>query len=89
MEAHAATKRAAPGASAAKQEPWTEVCAQSLAMLRSVCLPHPNQRKVYVSVVERLLIPLMTCCWGPDAAPGGAVLSAIVIAAFYCMTASY
>ncbi|KAK9917648.1 hypothetical protein WJX75_006796 [Coccomyxa subellipsoidea] len=71
VEAHAATKRAAPGASAAKQEPWTEVCAQSLAMLRSVCLPHPNQRKVYVSVVERLLIPLMTSCWGPDAAPGG------------------
>ncbi|CAL8463562.1 g3096 [Coccomyxa elongata] len=52
-------------ASAAERESWVEVCAQSLVMLRSVCLSHPNQRKVYVSVLERLCIPLLPYC-GPQ-----------------------
>ncbi len=60
MKAQAAMRNHA--ASAAGQDPWAEVCAQSLAMLRSVALSHPNQRKVYVSVVERLLVPLQTSC---------------------------
>ncbi|EIE27622.1 hypothetical protein COCSUDRAFT_39238 [Coccomyxa subellipsoidea C-169] len=63
VEAQAAMRNHA--ASAAGQDPWAEVCAQSLAMLRSVALSHPNQRKVYVSVVERLLVPLQTSCGQP------------------------
>lgn len=59
----------AEGASAAERESWTEVCEQSLVMLRSVCLTHPNQRKVYVSVLERLFIPLLPYCGPQGTAP--------------------
>ncbi len=55
--------------SAAERESWVDVCAQSLVMLRTVCLSHPNQRKVYVSVLERLFIPLLPYCGPQGMAP--------------------
>lgn len=64
VDAMAATG-SAEHASVAERDSWVEVCAQSLTMLRSVCVSHPNQRKVYVAVLERLFIPLLPHC-GPQ-----------------------
>lgn len=68
MSTVAATESAGSGAASEGQQDWMEVGTLSLTMLRAVALRHPNQRKVYQSIVERLLVPVLCCSAPPGVA---------------------
>ena len=60
LQAFAAVE-AAEAAAPELRESLAEICAQSLAMLRSLSSSHPNRRKVYTAVLGRLLVLILAC----------------------------